>query len=148
MPAFPSLEWLQALRDIVNSDPNFRKFGTIDCEMGIEVGERHWKVVFEAFEVADVAASTAAETDELDFVLTQPPDAWREMIENIKTHGAADLHHTLNTLDLEAPENFARGADFYRRDKFYRFNQTLQDFFDASAKLETTFPSEAAGSAP
>jgi len=113
MPAFPSLEWLQALRDIVNSDPNFRKFGTIDCEMGIEVGERHWKVVFEAFEVADVAASTAAETDELDFVLTQPPDAWREMIENI-----------------------------------YRFNQTLQDFFDASAKLETTFPSEAAGSAP
>ena len=91
MPAFPSLEWLQALRDIVNSDPDFRKFGTIDCEMGMEVGDRHWKVVFEAFEVTDVAPSTAAETDELDFVLSQPPDAWREMIENIKVHGAADL---------------------------------------------------------
>ena len=52
------------------------------------------------------------------------------MIENIKENGRADLHHTLNTIDLEDPEGFARSNDGYRRDAFYRFNQTYQYLFD------------------
>ena len=144
MPVFPSLEWFQALRDTVNNDPDFRKFGTIDCDMGVEIGDTTYRITFEAFEVTDVAEMDdeidAAGDDQLDFVLSMAPGRWREMIENIKQHGAADLDHTLNTLDLEDPDNFARSPDYHRRDKFYRFNQTLQDFFDASAKLDTTFP--------
>ena len=61
------------------------------------------------------------------------------MIENIKANGKADLHHTLNTIDIEIPEGFARSNDGYRRDAFYRFNQSFQYFFDASAKIDTTF---------
>ena len=139
MPVFPSTEWFQDLADLANADPAFRKFGTIDCEMGVEVGPAIWKIVFEAFEVTEVAPIDAEAAGQLDFVLSMSPDAWREMVENIAQHGGADLHHTLNTLDLNDPENFARGKDYHRRDKFYRFNQTLQDFFDGSAKLETTF---------
>ncbi len=139
MPVFPSLEWFQELRGVVNNDPNFRKFGTIDLDMGVQVDQSVFKVVFEAFEVVDVAEITEKESKDLDFVLTMGGAQWREMLENIHSNGKADLHHTLNTLDLENPENFARSEDYHRRDKFYRFNQSLQDFFDASAKMETTF---------
>lgn len=139
MPSFPSTEWFQALADRANGDPEFRKFGTIDTEMGVEVGDALWKVVFEAFEVTEVAPTTAEAAADLDFVLSMPAAGWREMLENIREHGAADLDHTLNTLDLNNPENFARGVDYHRRDKFYRFNQTLQDFFDGAAALETSF---------
>jgi hypothetical protein len=61
------------------------------------------------------------------------------MLTNIKANGHADLHHTLNTIDLELPEGFARSNDEYRRDLFYRFNQTFQDFFNKSAELDTQF---------
>jgi len=145
------LEWFQALRAIVNNDPDFRKFGTIDCDMGIEIGDTTYRVTFEAFEVTGVAAFETADSEapdpeatdlhpELDFVLSMSPDRWREMIESINENGAAGLHYTLNTLDMEDPDNFARSPDYHRRDKFYRFNQTLQDFFDASARIDTTFP--------
>ena len=49
-----------------------------------------------------------------------------------KKNGKADLSHTLNTLDLSMPEGLARSHDGYRRDAFYRFNQSIQDFFNAS----------------
>ncbi len=72
-----------------------------------------------------------------------PYERWKELIENIKQHGRADLHHTLNTLDLDAQDEFARAKDYYRRDKFYRFNQSFQNFFDASAKIDTQFADRA-----
>ncbi len=44
------------------------------------------------------------------------------------------------------PEGFARSHDGYRRDAFYRFNQSIQDFFNASSKIDTQFASlEAVG---
>ena len=61
-----------------------------------------------------------------------PYARWKDMIENIKDNGKADLHHTLNTIDLEDPDGLARSNDGYRRDAFYRFNQTFQYFFDVS----------------
>ena len=61
------------------------------------------------------------------------------MLEGIKQHGSADLQHTLNTIDLTMPEGVARSYDGYRRDTFYRFNQSLQHFFDSSSKIETEF---------
>ena len=148
MPPFPSLAWLQALRDLVNADPAFRRFGTIDCDMGLAVGDATYRVRFEAFEVVEVAQLTGPpdptnpSSADLDFTLHLSPARWRELLQNIKADGAAPRDWTLNTLDLQDPDNFARSDDYLRRDKFYRFNQTLQDFFDASARLDTTFPDE------
>ena len=61
------------------------------------------------------------------------------MLEDIKANGGAGLGQTLNTIDLNIPEGFARSHDGYRRDAFYRFNQSLQHFFDTSAKIDTEF---------
>ena len=62
------------------------------------------------------------------------------MLDDIKANGRATHDYTLNSLDLRSEVEFARGKDYHRRDAFYRFNQTFQEFFDNSAKMQTTFP--------
>ena len=143
MAVFPSVEWFNAIKDIVNVDPAFRQLGTVDAVVGIKVGTKIIEVTFEAFECTGVREATADDLRDMDFWLEQSYDQWKDMLENIKKHGAADLSHTLNTIDLTIPEGFARSHDGYRRDAFYRFNQSIQDFFNASAKIDTTFAPEA-----
>ena len=45
----------------------------------------------------------------------------------------------LNSLDLSASNGLATGEDYTRRDLFYRFNQTFQEYFDISAQMDTTY---------
>jgi hypothetical protein len=138
---FPSLDWFNALREIVNADENYKRIGTCDSEIGIKIPdlEKYYKITFEAFGVDDVREVDEADAENTDFWLEMPYARWKDMIENIKDNGKADLHHTLNTIDLEDPEGLARSNDGYRRDAFYRFNQTFQYFFDASVLVETSF---------
>jgi len=139
MPTFPSLEWFETVRELVNKDEAFRRLGTIDARVGVKVGDQLYELTFEAFECTGVREIGESDLRDVDFWLEQSPEEWREMLENIKQHGSADLQHTLNTIDLTIPEGFARSYDGYRRDTFYRFNQSLQHFFDLSAKIETQF---------
>jgi hypothetical protein len=139
MPAFPSLEWFEAVKDLVNQDETFRRLGTVDARVGVKVGEKIYELTFEAFECASVREIGSEGLRDCDFWLEQEPEAWEEMISNIQQNGKADLSHTLNTIDLTRPDGFARSYDGYRRDAFYRFNQSLQHFFDSSARLETAF---------
>ena len=139
MPTFPSVEWFNAIKDIVNNDPNFRQLGTVDAVVGVKVENKIYQLTFEAFECTNVREASESDLRDMDFWLEQPYDLWKDMLDNIKKHGAADLSHTLNTIDLNMPEGLARGSDGYKLDLFYRFNQTLQDFFDASATFDTTF---------
>lgn len=138
---FPTLEWFQALRDIINGDDAYRRIGTCDAVVGIKVPDqqKHFLIRFEAFEVLEVKEVSETEAEDSDFWLEMPYGRWQEMLKNIKDNGKADLHHTLNTIDLEDPEGFARSHDGYRRDAFYRFNQSFQHFFDSSAKIDTQF---------
>ena len=120
MPPFPSLAWFQALRDLVNADPAFRRFGAIDCDMGLALGDATYRVRFEAFEVVEVAKLADPTSADLDFTLHLSPARWRELLQHITANGAAPRDWTLNTLDLQDPDNFARSDDYLRRDKFYR----------------------------
>ncbi len=139
MPKFPSVQWFEAVRELVNNDDAFRRLGTIDARVGMKVGDQLLEVTFEAFECTAVREIEEKDLRDVDFWLEQSPEEWKEMLENIKQHGAADLTHTLNTLDLNSTEGFARSHDGYRRDTFYRFNQSLQHFFDSSAQIDTEF---------
>ncbi|MDP9235795.1 MAG: hypothetical protein M3P30_00100 [Chloroflexota bacterium] len=139
MPVFPSVEWFTTIKDMVNSDPAFRQLGTVDAVMGAKVGSKVYELVFEAFECTSVREASENDLRDMDFWLEQSYDQWKDMLENIKKNGAADLSHTVNTIDLSLPEGFAKSHDGYRRDAFYRFNQSIQDFFNASAKIDTQF---------
>ncbi|MBF6600689.1 MAG: hypothetical protein IVW36_09275 [Dehalococcoidia bacterium] len=147
MPTFPSVEWFDAIKDIVNADPAFRQLGTVDAVIGIKVEHKIYELTFEAFECTAVREAGENDLRDMDFWLEQSYDQWKDMVTNIKEHGAADLSHTLNTIDLNIPEGFARSHDGYRRDAFYRFNQSIQDFFNASSKIDTQFASLEAVSA-
>ena len=144
MPTFPSVEWFNAIREITNSDPAFRHLGTVDAVIGVKVGSKLYELTFEAFECTNVREVSDNALRDMDFWMEQPWDAWKDMLENIKKNGHADLTHTLNTIDLSMPEGLARSEDGYRRDAFYRFNQSIQDFFNASAKIDTKFAEPAA----
>jgi hypothetical protein len=138
---FPSVDWFNAIKSIVNQDEGYKRIGTCDSEVGVKIPDlqKYYKITFEAFEVADIRETDVADAENADFWLEMPYARWKEMIENIKANGKADLHHTLNTIDMEDPDGLARSNDGYRRDAFYRFNQTFQYFFDASVRIETSF---------
>lgn len=138
VPVFPSIEWFQALREVVNQDEQYRHFGTCDAVMGLRIGEETYQVTFDAFDVTDVARIDAGDLRDCDFYLEMPPEAWREMIENIRAHGGADLDHTLNTLDFNLGQ-IAHSDDELRRDLFFRYNQSFQQFLDDSRLIETQF---------
>lgn len=138
---FPSVRWFQALQQLVNADPDFRRIGSIDVSMAVKVGPKIVVIIFEAFECLEVREGTEDDLVDLDFVLEMSEADWKDLIQNTKENGGADLRHTLNTLDLTKEDGLSNNAtgDQFRADIFFRVNQSLQHFFDLSAKLDTTF---------
>ena len=138
---FPSVDWFNAVKEIINDDEAYKRHGTCDASVGIKVPEagKYFVLTFEAFGIEDVKETDEAASENTDFWIEQTYDKWQEMIKNIADHGQADLHHTLNTLDVEDPDGLARSNDGYRRDLFYRFNQSFQHFFDATSQIDTKF---------
>ena len=139
--SFPSVEWFDALREIVNADDVYRRIGTCDAVVGIKIPDRqkYFRLTFEAFEVLNASEVSEVDAEGTDFWLEMSYERWKEMIQNIGDNGKADLNHTLNTIDLDDPDGIARSRDGYRRDAFYRFNQSFQHLFDSSAKIDTQF---------
>ena len=138
---FPSVEWFQRLQELVNNDPEFRRLGSIDAVMGVKVGERVFVITFEAFECSGVKEGTEYDLIDADFFLEMTVEQWRDLVTNTRENNGADLSHTLNTLDLMIAGGISDNAtgDQLRADIFFRVNQSLQHFFDSSAKLETVF---------
>lgn len=152
MPLFPSVAWFESVADLAMRDETYRKYGRVDAIVGISIGERHYMLTFDVFDIRDIHEATRDELRDADFVLEMSYPQWHELIENIKQHGKADHEHTLNSLDLLLEDGLARNlmADGYKLDKFFRYNANLQRFFDLSAQIESEFLPEAevAGSSP
>ena len=140
---FPSVAWFDAVRTVFNDEPAYRGAGGgyCNCVAGMKVGAKVFVLTFEGESCASAKAVDDAALEDVDFYLDMAPAQWREMVANIRKNGHADLHHTLNTLDLDREDGLAtsRHGDQYREDLFFRYNQTLQFFFDASARVETAF---------
>lgn len=143
MPRFPSVEWFNEVRGVFNSDDAYQGGGGGMCDavMGVKVGPKAYIIEFEGMECSDAREIPDAELADADFYLDMPPADWEEMLRNIKDNGGADLDHTLNTLDLGRDDGLAltMNGDQYRQDFFFRYNQTFQYFFDASARIDTQF---------
>ena len=136
---FPSLVWFEALQKLVNDDPAYRQIGTVDAAMGVKVADEVFVVTFEAFECRSVRAGNEYDLINVDFFIEMKPDAWRTMLENIKANGAAEAGQTLVSLDMLHEISTNATGDQLRADMFFRYNQSLQHFFDLSANLNTVF---------
>jgi hypothetical protein len=142
MPVFPSVEWLEQVAAATMQDETYRHYGRCDAIVGLHIGDRRYSLTFDVFDIKDIHEATDDELRDADFVLEMPYEQWIDLIKNIRTHGKADLDHTLNTIDLRLPDGLARNltGDGYRADKFFRFNQSLQRFFDNASRVDTQFP--------
>ena len=143
MPQFPSIEWFEQVRQIFNGEEAYQEAGGGMCDaiVGIKAAAHSYIPVFEGEECSEVREVSEADLAEADFYLYMAPDEWKDMIRNIKDNDGADLDYTLNTLDMDRDEGLAltMNGDQYRQDYFYRYNQTFQYFFDASARINTEF---------
>jgi hypothetical protein len=145
MPTFPSTEWFQTVREVYNSDSSLHSGGGGACHTtaGFKVGNQGYVIVFGGLDCEDVREAGAEEMNDTDFIIEMSEDLWKEMVSNVQQNGKADLDHTLNSIDLQQEESIAYSPvdDQYCQDLFYRYNQNFQDFFDASARVETSFDS-------
>jgi len=146
---FPSVAWFQRLADLMNANrARQEQLGYVDCVAGFTVldggpGEGPWTVhvTFEGFEATDVREASADEAERADFTLEATLATWREMIESVAAGGGRpDLEHTLNCLSHPGTPIFVRSDDPLRKDMYFRFNQSLQEFVNASGSFATVFP--------
>ena len=147
MTTFPSKAWFEAVGERVDEDrEHFRTLGYFDARVGVSIdanghGRRGYVLDFVNYGVRDVR-EVADPLAAADFVIEGDAAAWTEMIRNIQKHNGADLAHTLNRLTMAGVPLRVAARDQLDIDVFYRFNQSLQAFFDEAAKVPTEFVSE------
>ncbi len=142
---FPSAAWFERLAAEMKADrARHEHLGYIDCVAGFVVddagGARRFHVTFEEFEATDVREVGADQASQADFSLIASLATWREMIESIVAgNGRPDLEHTLNRLSHLATPMRLDAADPVKADLYFRYAQSLQEFFNAAARLPTAF---------
>ena len=142
--SFPSEAFFKALAAaMAQAHDRFRALGFFDATIGIRVlpdegdgGERCFVLVFEVFECTRAQEVASLALSDVDFVLEGKRAAWREMIENIRANGAADVAHSINTLTHFGEQLTLRYDDPDGHDKLYRFAESVQQFFDLAAGLD------------
>lgn len=145
---FPSQAWFARLAELMNANrARQEQLGYVDCVADFRVldgasdgGPVAVRVRFEEFEAVDVGLAEPGAED-ADFVLEATLDTWRVMIESIaRGQGRPDLEQTLNRLSHMGTPVRVHSEDPLRRDLYFRYNQSLQEFFNASAGFGTRFP--------
>ncbi len=146
--AFPSTEWFQRLAQLMKTNRALHEhLGYIDCVAQFNVldgglGGKPWgvQVTFEEFDATDVREVGPDDVGRAVFTLEASLATWREMIEVIaRGRGRPDLTHTLNYLSHPGTPIRVWSLDPLRKDLFFRYNQSLQEFINASAMLQTIF---------
>jgi hypothetical protein len=148
---FPSVTWFQGLADAMAPERDARE--TLDpLELTLVVRvlypEGHDRLI--AVEFRDGrCASVTAPADLADVagphavVLEGGYEAWKEMIEAIHAHGAADPEHTLDRLTRATGPLCLRALDDadgrLDLERFHHFRDHLQAFFDEAAAIGTGF---------
>ena len=144
---FPSLLWFERVAKPVDAErARHEHLGYIDCVAGFcvtDADEGPWtaQVTFEEFAVVDLREEAPADAERADFTLEAPLAVWREMIESVEAGGGRpDLEHTLNRLSHMGTPMRLAGDDPLRRDLYFRYNQSLQEFLNAAGGFTTKFP--------
>ena len=141
---FPSEPFFQALAAaMAGAHDRFRGLGFFDATIGIRVlpddesgAERLFVLAFEVFECTLAEEAPNFTPFRVDFVLEGKASVWREMFENIRQNGGADVAHSINTLTHFGEQLTLRYDDPDGHDKLYRFAESIQQYFDLAATLD------------
>ncbi len=143
---FPSVRWFELLAAEANGQRSrFEHLGYMDCVAEFCVTDVQpipfvVQVTFEEFGVVDVRIPAANDRDRADFRVEGPLASWRGMLESIaRNEGRPDLEQTLNYLTHMGTPMRVTSEDPVRRDLYFRYAQSLQEFFNGSARICTRF---------
>lgn len=135
-----TIEFFDTLAQRMNERPEvFEVLGDFELDV-ILVMQRdsdafRVRLTFEGIECAGVAGCDAGDEGTADCWLDGPLEAWQAMFANIAEHGRATGLQTINSLTLLGEQIALHGADPMGVDRFHRFNQSVQEFFDGAAAL-------------
>lgn len=146
---FPDPDWFLALGGLMDTRGEvFRRIGYVETRFVIRIlpdedgdgAERNVGLTFEGYALigARELGQAEAEAFDPDFVVCARSAIWRRMLDEIEQGGRPELRHTLNSLVLMGEEMWLESSDQLREDRFYRFNQSLQEFFNLAAQLPAT----------
>ena len=143
---FPTVVWFQALVDqAAQRVDTFRRLGFCDANVGVKVlgdqgflEDAGFVLRFDGYDCKAIEV-TARPEQVADFVLEGKYSVWKEMIENIKVNAGPDLNHTLNYLTLPGDPIRIAARDQLKQDLFFRYNGTIQEFFNGAQYIETEF---------
>jgi hypothetical protein len=148
---FPSVAWFERLADrMAGQADKYTRLGTLDITLvpRIVFPDGHaelYSLSFQCYacERVEHPGSVGEIAGRHPVIMEGEYAAWKEMVENIRAHGHADLQHTLNYLTLpDWPFRLSpvdEGEGQLDVDRFYRYNESLQAFFDEAAAVETDF---------
>ena len=146
--AFPSAGFFAELARLMNANrARQEQLGYIDCVAVFTVTDgsadglaRHFRVTFEEFSATETSEVAEAEAAAADFAVTGDTATWRAMIESIAANGGRPaLDYTLNRMTHMGTPMKLVAADPLKADLYFRYNQSLQEFVNASAQFSTVF---------
>lgn len=134
------VSFFDALATKMNGRPEiFEVLGDVDMEIAVIMRDPQgdFRVCLSFADISCSGVREIGDGDEYtaDCWLEGPLDAWRAMFDDIVANGHATGRQTLNSLTLLGDHINVRGEDPMGVDKFFRFNQTVQAFFDGAALL-------------
>ena len=129
------------LATAMNNDPaRYELLGDIDLELAVVMHRDDRDAFRVRLGFHGIQCQTVVEIDEgeeaaAECWLEGDLEDWKAMFADIATNGRAQGPWTLNALTLMGDRIRLEATDPMGWDKFHRFNQTLQDFVDASANI-------------
>jgi hypothetical protein len=143
MASFPEPEWFLALGRLMEAEGElFRRIGYAEVRFAIRVVsdedarvESATGLEFNGYGLSRAEALGDTLSFDPDFVVSGRRAIWGRMLDEIVHCDRPEPRHTLSSLVLMGEELWLESSDQLREDKFYRFNQTLQEFFNLAAKL-------------
>ena len=150
MYEFPSEEWFRQLQQAMDNEAEkYRRLGSTDLTLHVKINFEDgraeiYKLIFAGYRCAEIKQ---VDTPDLGpgknaAVIEGDYQTWKDMVEDIIRNGGASLEETLNYLTLpDVPMRVWSSGDEDQLDvdRFYRFNESLQQFFNAAANVETKF---------
>ena len=144
MPSFPEPAWFLALGRLMEAEgPVFQRLGFAETRFVIRVipdtdgngGETLVGLVIDGYRLADAKLINDVAAFDPDFVICAKKSVWNRMLAEITESGRPSLRGTLSSLALMGEEMWLESTDQLREDKFYRYNQTLQEYLNLASRL-------------
>ena len=146
MAAFPEPAWFLALGRLMEAEGKlFERLGYAETRFIVRVipdestngGEKLIGIAIDGYRMLSAVALSDIDSFDADFVICGKRSVWDRMLGEITQSGRPSLRHTLSSLALVGEEMWLESSDQLREDKFYRYNQTLQELLNLASKLPT-----------